>query len=248
MTDFKLRLADRVIAVSAQFPSTKAFCEGYLADGPADLSVSVLPADLRYEREKSAAEDELEGREARRFSDSYLETLAVYRKIAERLPEYDTFLFHGSAIAVDGVGYLFTAKSGVGKSTHARLWRERFGARVVMVNDDKPLLRLKDGKFFVCGTPWNGKHRLSTNISVPLKAVCLLERAAENQIAPVSCREAYPLLLQQSYRPSDGGMLLKTLELTDRLGRETALYRLGCNMDPEAAEVACYGITGGLKD
>ena len=248
MTEFTLRLADRVIAVSAQFPSTKAFCEGYLADGSADFAVSVLPADLRYEQEKSAAEDLLEGREVRQFSESYLELLAVYRKIAERMPEYDTFLFHGSAISVDGAGYLFTAKSGVGKSTHARLWRERFGACVVMVNDDKPLLRRKDGEFFVCGTPWCGKHRLGANISVPLKAVCLLERAVENQIAPISCREAYPLLLQQSYRPADGTMLLKTLALADRLGRDTALYRLQCNMNPEAAEVARSGMLGGLKD
>ena len=38
-----------------------------------------------------------------------------------RMPVYDTFLFHGSAIAVDGAAYIFTAKSGTGKSTHARL-------------------------------------------------------------------------------------------------------------------------------
>ena len=47
---------------------------------------------------------------------------------------YDTILFHGSVIAVDGEGYLFTAKSGTGKSTHARLWRETFGDRAVRVS------------------------------------------------------------------------------------------------------------------
>ena len=60
----------------------------------------------------------------RKYSDIYLETMAVYRKIEDKLLDYDTILFHGSAVAVDGVGYLFTAKSGTGKSTHTRLWRE----------------------------------------------------------------------------------------------------------------------------
>ena len=33
--------------------------------------------------------------------------------------------------------------NGTGKSTHARLWRETFGDRVWMINDDKPLLRIE---------------------------------------------------------------------------------------------------------
>ena len=64
-----------------------------------------------------------------------METLAVYRKMAD----YDTVLLHGSAIAVDDEGYFFTAKSGTGKSTHARLWREMLGDRAVMINDDNRL-------------------------------------------------------------------------------------------------------------
>lgn len=247
MTEFRLRLADRTIAVSAQFPATMDFCADYLTGEPADFAVSVLPADLEYERQKSEANDMAEGRPVRRFSDAYLETLAVYRKIARRMPEYDTLLFHGSAIAVDGEGYLFTARSGTGKSTHARLWRERFGARAVMVNDDKPLLRFAGGEVLVCGTPWDGKHRLSTNITVPLRAVCLLERSPDNRVEPVSFREAFPLLLQQSYRPEDPAALRKTLALVDRLGSAVPLYRLQCNMDPSAADAAWAGIAGGSE-
>ena len=102
---------------------------------------------------------------------------------------YDTILFHGSVIAVDGIGYLFTAKSGTGKSTHTRLWREYFGDRAAMVNDDKPLLKITDSSVIAYGTPYNGKHRLGTNISVPLKAICILTRAADNHIEPtLICR------------------------------------------------------------
>ena len=111
-----------------------------------------------------------------------METLAVYRKIADQMLSYDTLLFHGSVVAVDETGYLFTAKSGTGKSPHARLWREYLGERAVMVNDDKPLLQITKNGVIAYGTPWDGKHHLSSNIAVPLKAICILTRASENHI------------------------------------------------------------------
>ncbi|HOC34777.1 MAG TPA: hypothetical protein PLH98_05080 [Ruminococcus flavefaciens] len=193
-------------------------------------------------REKSAHEDEVEGIPIRHFSDSYLEELAVYRKIAEQMIDFDTVLFHGSVVAVDGVGYLFTAKSGTGKSTHTRLWREYFGDRAIMVNDDKPLLHIGDIGVVAYGTPYNGKHRLGSNISVPLKALCILTRDNDNQIESITREQAYTMLLQQVYRPADILKMAKTLELVDRLADSVKLYLLGCNMDISAAKVAYKGM------
>lgn len=193
-------------------------------------------SDIEYEREKSALEDRKEGLPIRNFPDSYLETLAVYRKFAENLLAYDTVLFHGSVVAVDGIGYLFTAKSGTGKSTHTRLWREYFGERAVMVNDDKPLLQVTENGVIVYGTPWDGKHHLSNNISVPLKAICILTRASENHIEPISKSTAFPMLLQQSNRPQDSLKMQKTLEILDKISDNIALYKLGCMVEITSAE------------
>jgi hypothetical protein len=232
MTRFTLCVAGRRIAVEALYATTQAFCRDYLTQGREDFSVVISPEDIEVERERFTQP----------FSENYLETLAVYRKIAEGLLDYDTLLFHGSAVAVDGVGYLFAAPSGTGKSTHARLWREQFGERAVMVNDDKPLLRLTDGGVLVCGTPWDGKHRLSSNLSVPLKAICILERDETNHIEPVTFREAYPTLMQQAYRPRDPEKMRKTLPLVERVGKGVQLYRLGCDMSPEAARTSYDGM------
>lgn len=242
--EFKIRLAGQCIEIHALHPYIKEYCRDYLTDEAPDFSVIVSQKDIDFEREKSAREDELEGRSVRHFADDYLETLAAYRKIAERLPDYDTLLFHGSVIAVDGEGYLFTAKSGTGKSTHAALWREVFGERAVMVNDDKPLLKITDTGIIAYGTPWNGKHRLSRNISVPLRAICILERAQENRICRAEGREVYPLLLQQCYRPEQPETMIKTLTLLDTLINNAKLYRLGCNMQREAAITAYNGMRG----
>lgn len=238
MKQIVISLAGRAIGITPLFSELEIFLKDYIAYAAPDFTVSVSTEDITFEREKSAREDRLEGHQIRHFSDAYLETLAVYRKIAARLLDDDILLFHGSAIAVDGVGYLFTAKSGTGKSTHTRLWREMLGERAVMVNDDKPLLRVAYGKVTVYGTPWDGKHRLSNNISVPLKAICILERGAQNRIAPITKREALPMLMQQSYRPNDTSAILKTMELVDKLGSSAALYRLQCNMEREAAEIS----------
>ena len=200
--------------------------------------------DVDFEREKSVREDLAEGIPIRHFSDGYLEMLAVYRKIAEKMPEYDTILFHGSCVAVGGIGYLFTAKSGTGKSTHTRLWRELLGERAVMVNDDKPLIRISDSGAVIYGTPWDGKHRLSTNIAASLKALCVLERAEQNTIRQIMAGEAYPILLQQVFRPIDSTAMSKTLTLIDRLAASVSLWRLGCNIEIEAARVAYDAMKG----
>ena len=238
----RYKIADKVVEVTSIYAEVHEYCADYLTDEPADYSVTTTQADIDFEREKSAREDESEGIPIQHFSDSYLEELAVYRKIAEKILDYDTVLFHGSVVAVDGVGYLFTAKSGTGKSTHTRLWREYFGERAVMVNDDKPLLHIADSGVVAYGTPYNGKHRLGTNTSVPLKAICILTRSADNHIEPITREQAYTMLLQQVYRPADMLKMAKTLELVDRLADSVKLYRLGCNMDISAAKIAYEGM------
>ena len=238
----KYKIADKVVEVNSIYEEVHEYCSDYQTDLPADYSVNITQADIDFEREKSAHEDEVEGIPIRHFSDSYLEELAVYRKIAEKMIEYDTVLFHGSVVAVDDVGYLFTAKSGTGKSTHTMLWREYFGDRAVMVNDDKPLLHIADSEVVAYGTPYNGKHRLGTNTSVPLKAICILTRAEDNHIEAITREQAYTMLLQQVYRPADILKMAKTLELVDRLADSVKLYRLGCNMDISAAKIAYEGM------
>ena len=244
MSEFVVELAGCKIGVHALYESTCEYCGEYLSEGKETILVSVARADIDLEREKSACESIQEGRRPVAHSAAYLETIAVQRKVVEALYAYDTLLFHGSVVAVDGQAYLFTAKSGTGKSTHTRLWREMLGERAVMVNDDKPFLQIKEDKVLVWGSPWNGKHKLGTNICVPLKAICVLERGEENVIRPISAVEALPMLMQQSHRSTDPTAVAKMLQVINKLSTRVRFYRLKCNMDPEAAQVAYNGIFG----
>lgn len=271
MESFTIRLAGQYFEICPVYDYIREYCKDYIvadvtgqsgiADGDTEYTssgvgdittesvtrVRITQSDIDFEREKSVREDIKEGIPIRHFSDAYLETLAVYRKIADHLLSCDTLLFHGSVIAVDGEGYLFTAKSGTGKSTHTRLWREYFGERAVMVNDDKPLLHITDSGMTAYGTPWDGKHRLSTNTAVPLKGICILTRDTTNHIDPAESHAVYPLIVQQTNRSLTADGMKQTLSLIDRMLNVVPVYRLGCNMDIEAARVAYEGMNRLMK-
>lgn len=170
--------------------------------------------------------------------DHHIETITILRKIADYVVDHNRILMHGSAISIDGKGYIFTAVSGTGKSTHTKLLRSLFGERAVMVNDDKPFLHIEDGKAFVCGSPWMGKHRLGENIVVPLCGIYFLRRSEENVLRQIKGDEALPMMLAQCHRPVQPDNMMKTLELLDNLLMSVPLYDFGCNMDISAAELS----------
>ncbi|MBP0968342.1 MAG: hypothetical protein J5722_11945, partial [Oscillospiraceae bacterium] len=109
------RIAERIISVSSMYPDVHVYCAEYRAEGAPDFSVTVTQADLEYEQRMLARTDAKEGRAGKQYTAPFLEELAVYRQIAENMIRFDTVLFHGSAVAVDGQCYLFAAKSGTGK-------------------------------------------------------------------------------------------------------------------------------------
>ena len=265
------KLADVPVQITSLYDEVQVMCAPYCTDEAPQLRIATTAADVEAEGRKSDEERRQEGLPEYHFPAPYLETLAVYRQLATELIAKGVLLIHGSVIAVDGEGYLFTALSGTGKSTHVRLWRELFGERAVMVNDDKPLVRVRSeelgvrseelfvspelsregGKYSslltphssLCyGTPWDGKHHLSTNISVPLKAIVHLQRGEENLIEPLTPAEMLPVLLQQTFRPQSAIGTMQVLQLLDALSQGVKFYSLHCNMQPEAARIAYEGM------
>lgn len=246
--DFMIELAGLSIWIEALHSETKGFCQDYLIEGEAEpkIKVRITQGDIDREREKSAVTDRAEGRDPIVYSDAYLETLAVYRQIAEGAVAHNVLLMHGSALMIDGAeAYLFVGSSGAGKSTHARIWRRVYGERVTMINDDKPLLRMTDNdKIMVCGTPWDGKHHLSTKTEAPLKGICFIRQGKDNIIEKIDQKAAFNALLRQSYRPIDSENLITALNLLDQLVKTVSVRQLTCNMKDDAARLAYHTMKG----
>lgn len=242
--EFTVCLAGINIAVTSIFDEVYDVCRSYLTDKPADTTVTVTPDDILHERKVNVREAQIEGIPVVDYSDSYLETLAVYRKIATQMLDFNTFLMHGAVVAVGNKAWLFTAPSGTGKTTHINLWLKNIPGCYV-VNGDKPLIHIGD-ECTVYGTPWAGKEGMNRNVGVKLCGIVILNRGLENQIKKVPMTQILPVLIQQSYRPKEKTELEKTLSLLGRLGKKIPMYQLYCNMDPEAAFVA-YNVLNGAE-
>lgn len=238
MAQFLMEVAGYTAQVTSLFESTRDYCRKYLTDRAPDFTLTVSRDDLVFEQEALRQEALEEGIRVRVFGDPFLERTTIQRKYAEFLFEQDVLMTHGSTVAVDGKAYLFTAKCGTGKSTHTRLWRQMFGDRAQMVNDDKPFLKWTENGILACGSPWSGKHGLDTNITVPLQGICILDRGAENRIARIAPGEALPMLLHQSYCPLEAGKRFRFEKLVEMLAEKTPVWHMFCNMDPSAAEVS----------
>ncbi len=225
-----IKLAELDIRMLCSYEYTKKLCSDFetVTDEPV-LTLSVSGDDIELERRELDFEASALG---------YCEGIALYRAIAERIPSYGGFVFHGAAVNINGSGVIFTARSGVGKTTHISLLLKNYPDNVRIINGDKPILRRTDGKWRVFSTPWAGKEGMKTNSFADIKAIVLLERSEENFIDEISSKEAFNAILHQVYLPGDPVARMETFELVDDMAKNVRFYRLGCNISSEAAETS----------
>ncbi|MCH5202595.1 MAG: hypothetical protein J1F17_05245 [Oscillospiraceae bacterium] len=178
------------------------------------------------------------------ISRSLAEYVIIGAVFYEKILDFNAFLLHSSAIEVDGKAYLFTADSGTGKSTHTSLWREYFGDRATMINDDKPVIRMIDNKLYACGTPFSGKHDINKNILIPIQGICYLNRGLENKIEKMNSRDALIVIMNQTLRVDDKLKMLNLFDMLDEVLCNVNVYKLYCNISKEAVETAYNGMKG----
>ena len=175
-----------------------------------------------------------------------IKTPSILGKFSDALLDFDTVLMHGAVLAVENSAFLFSAPSGTGKTTHILKWQDHL-PKAFVVNGDKPFIKFsEDGTPpLACGSPWAGKENLYSNTMVPLKAIILMERAENNRIEPISFAQAFPFLLQQTYRPEDPEKMRKTLKLMQRLSPAVSFWRFQCNnFKDDCFDVAYNALVG----
>ncbi len=223
---FNIRIADVVIGIDNKYDYIRDMCRDYISDSPASFSVST-----------SNEEIERENPDGFPYPSEYLETLAIYRKITERLSDFEAFLMHGVLMDVRGHGILLCAESGTGKSTHAALWQKLLGKECRIINGDKPLIRICNSLPYGYGTPWCGKEEINENTSVRLFDVCFIKRAEENSVRELKKSEVLAHLIPAIHFP-DGDGAAKVLGILDTAARNLRFFEISCNMDISAAKCA----------
>lgn len=236
---FQIQVAEKAIEIKPLYGGIHTFCWPYIIPHQTipDMTVQITPEDIEQER-KAVRQEKCSNGGVAALSTSYLEIVAAYRQIATDMLRFDTFLMHGTIISCQGQGYMITAPSGTGKTTRAKLWVDSIPDSFI-VNGDKPLLRVRESEVRVFGTPWCGKEGWNANTSVPLRAVFLLERSeGGNTVEEISFGDAFPVLLRQTYRPSDSGARRQTLSLLQAMAGKVKLYRFRSEPTAEAVQLA----------
>ena len=232
MITFKIKIASKVIEINAFNETTKKYCLSFLSEEEPDYTISMTKEDLENESSNS------------NNGQVYVneEISALYRKIADLLVEDNIVVFHSSSISIDGYAFLITARSGVGKSTHARNLKEYIGDSFKYINDDKPLLKVND-EVTIYSSPWNGKERRGNNISAPLKAIIFLNRGETNTFKKIDNKEEiYIKMLSQIYLPKEKSKREKALKIADLLLKNVNFYEINVTKDIESAKMTYEGI------
>lgn len=206
-------------------------CRNFLSSSlDFNYNISVFDEEVNDEASKLGAEPH-----------GYFESICVHRKLAEWLPTQNAFVLHSAVFDVDGTGIALAAHSGTGKTTHMLLWQKLLGERLKIVNGDKPIIRFFDDESdtpYAYGTPWNGKEHLGCNMRTPLRHIAFIERAEKNSCESMSPSDAINLIFNQVYMPKDSAAVIKTIELINRLISCCSLWKIKCNMEIEAAQIA----------
>jgi hypothetical protein len=146
---------------------------------------------------------------------------------------------HAVGISDDsGRGHLFLGHSGAGKSTTARLWINRPGVKIL--SDDRIILRAREGRIFMYGTPWHGDAGIASPECAPLSAIYLLEHAKSNEQIAITPGRAAAELFTRTFvtHHCEEGIRL-TLEFLERVARQIPCSIFRFVPDESAVEAIC---------
>lgn len=225
----KYQIADLIVSYEPKHADFARFLEPFIYQGDREpeLALTYTPDEIEAMHKRM-----VEGTTA-----SEAESFGVANQFNKKIIRYGAMLVHSSALVLDGRAYLFSAASGVGKSTHTRLWLREYGDRVHIMNDDKPVVRMNGDGVTAYGTPFDGGSGIALNERCPLGAIIFIERGEDNSVRIPSDKEVIQLLYFQTAHMVGAKTAEAMLQNFDSLIRRTSFYVLTCNMEPEAARV-----------
>ncbi len=151
------------------------------------------------------------------------------------LMPFHRVILHASAVIYRGKAYVFTAPSGVGKSTQADIWHREFGAEIL--NGDKVILSVQEGVITAYGSPVAGSSGIYKQCSAPVAAILQLKQSNRNEIAPANDRTGY-FAVYSGLVKSDRDRFFnnRLLDYTEAILRTVPVRTLLCRPDRQAAE------------
>lgn len=162
--------------------------------------------------------------------------LMNYLGLEEILLARDAIILHASFVRYRGVGILFSAPSGTGKSTQAELWERYRGAEIL--NGDRTVIRREKKGYRAYGSPYAGSSGIYKNESAPLKCIVLLSQGTENRIERSGKKESFIRLFRETLVNSwNTDFMEKAMELMRQIVEEVPCYAFVCRKNEDAVRV-----------
>jgi hypothetical protein len=132
-------------------------------------------------------------------------------------------VFHASAIQIDDQAILFVGPSGIGKTTLAKRIIDHH-VKASFINDDKPVVSVKENVVYAYGTPWAGQEGLASNVFYPVKAIYFLSQGELPMVKSMSDTEKVMLTLNHTYRLFNDYQIDDYLHTMDTIIKHVPMY------------------------
>ncbi len=142
-------------------------------------------------------------------------------------------LLHACGTVIDGDGTMLCGVSGVGKSTFANLLKDE--EDVVILSDNRTILRDVDNGLTIYGTPWISDAKMCSTTNAPVKHIFFLRHGEKNHIKKLSKTEAFGELLKTAFPTfDDSSAMQNVLTVITKIISEISCYSFGFVPDKSA--------------
>ncbi len=146
----------------------------------------------------------------------------------------DCYLIHSASVEYNGCAWLFSGKSGEGKSTHTKLWNKYYGS--ALINGDLNMVGFENEEAVVYGIPWCGTSEIYTEKKYKLGGIIFIKQSAKDFVEKTPSNKSQIMFVQRTISPLWTRQLFeKTADFAEKLTEKTKIYRLYCTENPSAA-------------
>lgn len=178
----------------------------------------------------------------------YLEYSELCRRTSDTLLPFGRAVFHSLSFLWRDRAWLVTAPSGTGKTTHYLQWKRQFSDELTIMNGDKPLIAVENGRISVHPSPWYGKEGMHRSTSADLAGIILLKQSKTNTMRRLTIREATaPLYAQFLYSAQNAEQVAEVSAIETAMLESVPVWLLSNKGDLESAALCRETLKGAIE-
>lgn len=130
---------------------------------------------------------------------------------------------------------MFSGPSGIGKSTHANLWRQHIEDTHVVNGDRCLIYQNEEGQYLASAWPVCGSSNICLTETYPLRAIVFMGQAPHNEVVNVRPMQLFKQLSSQiTINWWNKQQVGRTLDELQQMLGQVKMCNYACNLTPEA--------------